>query len=447
MSIEQILLSVSFSLLIGLLLTRVLKPLNLPDVTAYLLGGVIIGAFCLGRFNLAGYSLGYNDTLSPVDAFTIISDVALGFIAFDIGNEFRLESLKKTGKKVVVVGICEGVMATIVADIALIATHFIILKATGTDYLPITACIILGAIASATAPAATLMVVRQYKAKGTLTDLLLQVVALDDAVCLIVFAVSFGIAKALYGGSIDIVSVAFEPLIEIILSLVLGALSGFVLSKVEKLFHSRSNRLTLIIAFTFLTIVVSHLTFEIAQIKIGFSPLLTCMMFGTIFCNVCKTSEEMMERTERWTKPLFMLFFVISGASLDLSIFKNPIFVLIGIIYIVSRSSGKILGAITGTKALGFDKSVTENLGLALLPQAGVALGMVSTVSSDAVFGQTEIGATVRFVILFGVLVYEIIGPVITKFALTRAGNITEKPAGTTARRENSQNNSSAAAK
>lgn len=437
MSIEQILLSVSVSLLVGLLLTRVLKPLNLPDVTAYLLGGVIIGAFCLGRFDLFGYSLGFNDSLAPVNSFTIISNVALGFIAFDIGNEFRLEELKKTGKKVVIIGICEGVTATVLADTALLAFHFIILKVTGTDYLPIVACIILGAIASATAPAATLMVVRQYKARGKLTDLLLQIVALDDAVCLIVFAVSFGVAKALYGGSVDAVSVILEPLIEIVLSVVLGAISGFVLSKVEKLFHSRSNRLTLIIAFTFLTVVVSHLHFDFAKVTVGFSPLLTCMMFGTIFCNVCETSEEMMERTERWTKPLFMLFFVISGASLDLSIFKNPVFILIGVVYIISRSSGKILGATVGTKSLRLEKSVTENLGLALLPQAGVALGMVSTVASDAVFGETEIGATVRFVILFAVLIYEIFGPVITKTALTRAGNITEKPAGTTARREN----------
>lgn len=437
MSIEQILLSVSVSLITGLLLTRVFKPLNLPDVTAYLVGGVLIGTFCIGRFIIEGYSLGFNESVAPTQAFTIISDVALGFIAFDIGNEFRLENLKKTGKKVVIIAICEGVSAALIADAALVAAHFAILKATGTDYLPITACIILGAIASATAPAATLMVVRQYKAKGALTDLLLQIVALDDAVCLIVFAVSFGVAKALYGGSVDVISVAVEPLIEISLSLVLGAISGFVLSKVEKLFHSRSNRLTLIIAFTFITVVVAHLHFKAGRVTIGFSPLLTCMMFGTVFCNVCETSKEMMERTQRWTKPLFMLFFVISGASLDLSVFKNPIFILIGVIYIVFRSAGKIFGATVSSKALGCEKKVTGNLGLALLPQAGVALGMVSTVSSDDVFGQNEIGATVRFVILFAVLVYEIFGPVITKTALTKAGDITAKPEGTTARVKN----------
>ncbi len=437
MSIEQILLSVSVSLLVGLLLTRVFKPLNLPDVTAYLVGGVLIGTFCLGRFVLNGYSLGFNDSVANVNAFTIISNVALGFIAFDIGNEFRVKNLKKTGKKVVIIAICEGVCAALITDIALIVSHFAILKATGTDYLPITACIIIGAIASATAPAATLMVIRQYKSKGEMTDLLLQIVALDDAVCLIVFAISFGVAKALHGGTVDVNSVAVEPLLEIVLSVILGALSGFVLTKVEKLFHSRSNRLTLIIAFTFMTVVMASLDFTIGKVTIGFSPLLTCMMFGTVFCNICKTSEEMMERTERWTKPLFMLFFVISGASLDLSVFKNPVFIIIGLVYIIFRSSGKILGATVSSKALKCDKKVTSNLGLALLPQAGVALGMVSTVASDDVFGQHEIGNTVRFVILFAVLVYEVFGPVITKFALTRAGDITDKPAGTTARREN----------
>lgn len=437
MSIEQTLLSAAVCLFVGLMMTRVLKVFKLPDVTSYLVGGVLIGTFCLGRFVMNGYSIGFNDTVAPVGEFTIISNVALGFIAFDIGNEFRLNDLKKTGKQAAVIGVCEAVGAMIVADIALIATHFIVLKATGTDYLPIPACIILGAIASATAPAATLMVVRQYKAKGAVTDLLLPIVALDDAIGLINFAVSFGIAKAIYCGEVDVTGIVIEPLLEIVLSLVLGAIAGFAISYIEKLFHSRSNRLTLIISFVFMTVVVAHLTFKIGDITIGFSPLLTCMMFGTIFCNVCKTSEEMMERTERWTKPLFMLFFVISGASLDLSVFKNPIFIVIGLVYIVFRSVGKYFGAMTSSKAVRCESQVVKYLGITLFPQAGVALGMVSTVSGDAVFGETEIGRTIRFVILFGVLVYEIFGPVMTKWALTKAGDITAKPENFSARREN----------
>ncbi len=437
LSIEQTLLSTAVCLFAGLMMTRVLKRLKLPDVTAYLIAGVLIGSFCLGKFVINGYSVGFNSGVAPVEAFTIISDVALGFIAFDIGNEFRLSELKKTGRQAAVIGIVQALTATAVVDAVLIGVHFAVIKITGEDALPLPACLILGAIAAATAPAATLMVVRQYKAKGALTDLLLPIVALDDAVGLVVFAVSFGVAKALYGGEIDVISIVVEPLIEIIASLVLGAAAGYIISATERLFHSRSNRLTLIISFTFLTVVVAHLSFNAGNVKIGFSPLLTCMMFGTVFCNVCKTSEEMMERTERWTKPLFMLFFVISGASLELSVFTKPVFVVIGVIYIITRSLGKYFGTMGSAKAVSCDKNTVKYLGITLLPQAGVALGMVSTVSSDEVFGKTQIGSTVRFIILFAVLVYEIIGPVMTKWALTKSGDIVAKPEGITARREN----------
>ncbi len=434
MSTIQTLLSIAVCLFAGLMMTRVLKHLKLPDVTAYLIAGVLIGAYCLGRFVLGGFSFGFNDTVAPVGAFTIISDIALGFIAFDIGNEFRLSDLKHTGKRATIIGIIQAVMTTVVVDLALVGVHFALIAATGTDYLPLPACIILGAIASATAPAATLMVVRQYKAKGPLTDLLLPIVALDDAVGLIVFAVSMGIAKALYGGEMNVISIAVEPMLEIVLSLLLGAVLGVILSFVERHFHSHSNRLTLMITFVFLTVALAMLHFEIGGLKIHFSSLLTCMMLGTVFCNLCKTSEEMMQRTGKWTKPLFVLFFVISGASLDLTVFKQPVFILIGIIYILSRSIGKIFGAMGSSKMTGCDANIVKYLGVTLLPQAGVALGMVSTVSTDAVFGATSIGNTVRFVILFGVLIYEIFGPMMTKWALTKAGDITEKPVGKTAR-------------
>ena len=437
MTVEQILLSMAACLFSGLMMTRLLKPLHLPDVTSYLLGGVIIGTFCLGSVSIGGFYFGFNDAAAPVDSFTLISNVALGFIAFDIGNEFRLNDLKKTGRQAGIIGVVQAVFTTIVVDVFLIAIHFLLLSVVGRDVLPIPACLILGAIAAATAPAATLMVVRQYKAKGPLTDLLLPIVALDDAVGLVLFAVSFGVAKAIHGGSVDVISTVVEPLIEIAGSLVLGIIFGLVLTYIEKLFHSRSNRLNLIITFVFLAVVLTHLSFNVGPVHVGFSPLLTCMMFGTIFCNICKTSEEMMERTERWTKPLFLLFFVISGASLDLSVFKTPIFLIIGVIYILFRSIGKYFGAYVSAKAVGCDDKTVKNLGITLLPQAGVALGMVSIVSSDVMFGNTEIGSTVRFIILFAVLVYEIVGPILTKMALTRAGDIAPKPEGTTARREN----------
>ena len=434
MATIQTLLSLAVCLFAGLMMTRALKRLHLPDVTAYLIAGVCIGTYCIGRIVIGGFSFGFNDQLAPVGSFTIISDIALGFIAFDIGNEFRLSDLKHTGKKATVIGIVQAVVATLVVDAALVGVHFLLIAVTGTDYLPLPACIILGAIASATAPAATLMVVRQYKAKGPLTDLLLPIVALDDAVGLILFAVSMGVAKALHGGALNVTSILVEPVLEIVLSLLLGAVLGFILSLVERAFHSNSNRLTLMITFVFLTVALAMLHFEIGGIHIGFSSLLTCMMLGTIFCNVCKTSEEMMERTEKWTKPLFVLFFVISGASLDLTVFKKPVFILIGVIYILARSIGKIMGTFGSAKAMKCDQNTVNYLGITLLPQAGVALGMVSTVAADSVFGGSEIGSTVRFVILFGVLIYEIFGPMMTKWALTRAGDITEKPEGKTAR-------------
>ena len=439
MSTIQILLSLAVCLFIGLMLTRLLKPLHLPDVTAYLIGGVLIGAYCLGRFTVGGFAFGFNNEVSPASAFGIISDIALGFIAFDIGNEFRVKDLKKIGKQATVIGIIQAVTATVVVDAALIGLHFILLAATGVDYLPLPACILLGAIASATAPAATLMVVRQYKAKGKLTDLLLPIVALDDAVGLIIFAVSFGISKAMYGGHMDVISVAVEPLLEILLSLILGAILGVILSYVEKLFHSHSNRLTLMITFVLLSVALAKLHFTPGYVNVHFSSLLTCMMLGTVFCNLCPTSEEMMERTEKWTKPLFLLFFVISGASLDLSVFAQPVFILIGVVYILFRSLGKYFGAMGSSKMVHCDDHTVKYLGITLLPQAGVALGMVSTVAADAVFGNTAIGNTVRFTILFGVLIYEIFGPMMTKWALTRAGDITAKPEGKTARRINAK--------
>ncbi len=435
MTTIQTLLSIAVCMFAGLMMTRLLKHLKLPDVTAYLIAGVLVGTYCIGRFVVGGFCFGFNDGVAPVGSFTIISDIALGFIAFDIGNEFRLSDLKHTGKKATVIGIVQAVTATVVVDAVLIGLHFLLMALSdGKDILPIPACIILGAIASATAPAATLMVVRQYKAKGPLTDLLLPIVALDDAVGLILFAVSMGVAKALQGGELNVISVAVEPMLEIILSLLLGAALGALLSWIEEHFHSHSNRLTLMITFVFLTVALAMLHFEVGGVHIGFSSLLTCMMLGTVFCNLCKTSEEMMQRTEKWTKPLFVLFFVISGASLDLTVFKEPVFILIGVVYILFRSVGKITGSYVSAKLMKCDDKTVKYLGITLLPQAGVALGMVSTVAADDVFGPTAIGSTVRFVILFGVLIYEIFGPMMTKWALTKAGDITEKPEGKTAR-------------
>ena len=407
----QILLSLSVAILAGLLMTRLAKPLGLPSVTAYLVAGVLIGPFCLGRLGIEG--LGFT-SMAEVDRLSLVSDVALGFIAFSIGNEFRLSQLRQTGKQATVIGIVQALSATVLVDLALLLFHLLF-----PQLLNVEQAITLGAIATATAPAATLMVVRQYKAKGPLTDLLLPIVALDDAVGLVVFAVSFGIAKAMHVGSFDLVSILVNPIVEIVLSLGLGALLGAILTKIEKLFNSNTNRLNMTIAFVFLTVSLAKLEFQIGPVTVGFSSLLVCMMLGTMFCNLCPLSDELMEKADRWTSPLFALFFVLSGAELELDVFANLMIVLLGLLYVVARSAGKYLGAYLSARALGCSRSVYHNLGITLLPQAGVALGMCVTARELG-----EAGELICNITLFAILIYELVGPMLTKQALQRAGDI-----------------------
>ena len=412
---STVFLTLSIALLSGLMLSRLAKKMQLPAVTAYLVAGVIIGPFLLGQFGF-----GFNSTTNSPHHYSLLCDLALGFIAFAIGNEFRLSHLKKIGKQATIIGIFQAVFTTFVVDIALITLSIALKAIFGYDIFPIPAAIILGAVATATAPAATLMVVRQYKAKGTVTDILLPVVALDDAVGLVVFAVSFGVAKAISTNTVDLISMLVNPLLEVVLSLALGAAMGFLFTYCEKFFLSRSKRMAVSVSFVLLTVAISSLKFHIGSVHIGFSSLLACMMLGTVFCNICDFSEELMERADRWTAPLLVLFFVISGAELDLSVFKNWIFVLIGIAYIVFRSLGKYFGAGISAKATKCDDNIVKYLGITLLPQAGVALGMAS---QAATFGG-DTGTVVKSITLFSVLVYELVGPYLTKVALTKAGDI-----------------------
>ena len=405
------LLSVSVALLAGLLMTRAFKPLKLPAVTAYLIAGVLIGPYCMGRLHIDG--IGF-ETMDTVSRLSLISEVALGFIAFSIGNEFRLDDLKKTGKQALVIGIFQAITATILVDLALLCVHLAM-----PDKLSLSQLITLGAIATATAPAATLMVVRQYKAKGPLTSLLLPIVALDDAVGLIVFAVSFGIAKTLISGTVDFISIIVNPIVEIICSLLLGAIMGWVLTKLEKLFNSNTNRLNLTIAFVLLTASLAMLDFQVGPIHIGFSSLLVCMMLGTIFCNICPLSGDLMGAADKWTSPLFALFFVISGAELELGVFLDVAIVFIGVIYIIFRSLGKYFGAYASAKMTKCEPKICKYLGITLLPQAGVALGMCTTAMQLG-----EAGKLIRNITLFAVLIYELVGPLMTREALTAAGDI-----------------------
>ena len=416
----DILLSLSIALLAGLLLSRLAKLLKLPAVTAYLIAGILVGPYVLGQLGVKG--LGFTST-ENIETFSILCDVALGFIAFSIGNEFRLSQLKKIGKQATIIGIVQAVVTTLLVDVALIALSFILPD----GVFPLPAAIILGAIAAATAPAATLMVVKQYKAKGPLTDILLPVVALDDAVGLILFAVSFGVARGISVGSVSITSIVVEPILEIVLSLGLGAVMGLLFSLCERFFHSRSKRLAVSVAFVLMTIALAMVKFEIGGVHIGFSTLLVCMMLGTIFCNICDFSEELMDRVDRWTAPLFIIFFVVSGAELDLSVFTSGWIILIGVVYIFSRSLGKYSGASLSAKLTRCDDNIVKYLGITLLPQAGVALGMATIVMSSDL--NPDIGRIVQQITLFAVLVYELIGPMLTKIALTKAGDITPEGA------------------
>ncbi len=411
----NILLPVSVALLAGLLMTRAFKPLKLPAVTAYLIAGVLIGPYCLGALHFTG--LGFT-SFEQVEGLGLISQIALGFIAFSIGNEFRLEELKKTGKQALVIGIFQALLAAVVVDVVLYIVHLLM-----PNVITLPQVLTLGAIATATAPAATLMVVRQYKAKGPLTSLLLPIVALDDAVGLLIFAISFGIAKSLVTGAIDIISILVNPIIEIIGSLILGAIMGWVLTQLEKLFNSNTNRLNLTIAVVFLTTALSMMKFHIGPVHIGFSPLLTCMMLGTVFCNICPLSHDLMAASDKWTSPLFALFFVISGAELQLGVFTQIAIVGVGIVYIIFRSLGKYFGALISAKATKCEPSICKYLGITLLPQAGVALGMCTLAMELG-----EQGNLIRNITLFAVLIYELFGPLCTRWALTKAGDITPMP-------------------
>ena len=410
------LLPLALALFAGLMLSRVTKKFNLPAVTAYLVAGILIGPFCIGALDVPG--LGFN-SLDQVHGFNLLSEVALGFIAFTMGNEFRLDALKKIGKKAVIIAVFQALVATLFVDLALYGVHCLM-----PDKLPLSAVLTLGAIATATAPAATLMVVKQYKADGPLTKMLLPVVALDDMVGLVVFAVSFGIAKSLELHQIDPASIIIDPILEVVCSLAMGAIIGWAFHFIEQFFHSRSKRMSISVMFVFLAVALSQLEFDLgANIKLVFSPLLVCMAMGTVFCNLCDFSEELMDRIDRWTGPLMVLFFVLSGCDLDFKVFSDWGIIVVGVVYIIFRSLGKIYGAQLSAKMTKCDPTIQKYLGITLLPQAGVSLGMSLTAMALPIAGPI-----IRNVALFAVLVYELVGPLLTRIALEKAGEIKERP-------------------
>jgi len=382
--------SLAIALFLALLSSKLMKKVKLPNVTGYLIIGLLAGPYCLKLLS--------SDT---IDQFSMIPNIALGFIAFSIGAEFKLDYLKKVGKAPVIIAFLEGFGATVVVDIVLIALGY---------HVPFS--IILGSIAAATAPAATLMVVRQYKAKGPVTDMLLPVVAIDDAVAIIAFGLSVAIAKAINSTEgVSLVTALLDPLIEIFGAIIFGAILGVLLSFLTKWFTGRGNRLSATIAMILLCIGVSNV--------LGFSPLMACMAMSAIYVNASNVSDKVLEQVNRFTPPIFMLFFFVSGADLDIRIL--PSVGVVGLLYVVFRVVGKVLGTAVGAKVSKVEPVIKKYLGYTLLPQAGVAIGL-TTIAMNVV---PEYGHQIRTIVLCATVIYELIGPVVTKIALKKAGEIT----------------------
>ncbi len=393
---SNVLMVFALVLILGLISTRLMKLVRFPNVTGYLLIGLLVGPYVL---NLIGEK--------DIQSLKIITNAALGFIAFSIGGEFKISTLKRLGKNIVVITLFQAIITS--------ALTLIVLWLVGTP-MPIALC--LCAIAAATAPAATLMVVKQYKAKGPVTETLLPVVALDDAIGLMIFSLCFALAKVIQaGGKLTFVNVLVMPVLEIVLSLLIGAILGVILGLAAKFFKSRANRLIWMIAIVFLgTALCSIIPMEL-------SSLLVCMMIGAVFTNMRPDSITILDGAERWTPPLFMLFFILSGAELDLKVALTV--GITGVAYLLARSTGKIIGAYFGAKAVKANPNIQKYLGLTLLPQAGVAIGMAQMVAMSS--GMEAISAIITAVVLCATLIYELVGPLITKIALTRAGEI-KKP-------------------
>ena len=409
---ENTLLALGIAMAVGLLFTRLIKLVKLPNVTAYLIGGLLIGPSIWNLITNGSFSILSHEA---VESFGIIVNLALGFIAFSIGGEFKISTLRRLGKNVTIITIFQAVGTVLVVFCVLSAAG--LLGLLGENYWPIV--FTLSAIATATAPAATLLVARQYKARGPVTETLLPVVAMDDAIGLMIFSVFNAIAVALASGKeLSVTTMLLEPLREIVLSLVVGMALGVILAFCTRVFKSRANRLSLCITATLFGVALSEIW--------HLSSLLLCMMVGAVLCNFGKDVDRILDGSERWTPPLFMLFFVISGAELNLEIL--PTVGILGALYIISRSIGKYFGAMAGAGAVKADPNVRKYLGITLLPQAGVAVGMATIALNEfTALGYSDLGRKIQAVVLCATLVYEIFGPMLTKIALKKAGEISKE--------------------
>lgn len=374
----------------GMAMGRLVKKIKLPNVTGYLLAGLLLGPSVLGILSE-----------SFLDAAALISDAALGFIAFSIGNEFKISYFKRVGATPIVIAVLESLFAVVFVAVALIVAGF------DTSF-----SLVLSAIAAATAPAATIMVIKQYRAKGPVTETLLSVVALDDATALIMYSVAIAIAQGIGGKAVSFNEVALPALIEIFGALIVGAILGFIFLLPLKFFKKDGNRMSLIVGFIFAGLGLSKLC--------GFSSLLFCMAMGAIVANFSPDINKLMDLSDKITPPIFLLFFVASGADLKISVL--PTVGVAGVIYVLVRVTGKMFGATLGAALCRADKNIRKYLGPALIPQAGVAIGL-SLVAAEAF---PAYAAQIRAIILCGTLIYELIGPAVSKASLKKAGEIKE---------------------
>lgn len=383
-------ISIAVMLFAGFLLTRLTKLIKLPNVTAYIVAGILIGPYCLN--------------LIPTNFVTntsFLADVSLAFIAFSTGEFFRFDTLKKNGGKVVIITVFEALLASI---LVFIVSYFIM-------HLALPFSIVLGALAAATAPASTMMTIRQTNSKGDFVDTLLQVVALDDVVGLIAYSVAISIAMASIAGSFSFISVV-KPILINLAALVIGGLFGFLMKLLMPKKRSKDNRLIISIALLFTYCGLCSI--------VDVSPLLGCMCMSTIYINITN-DDKLFKQLNYFTPPILLLFFVRSGVSFDLkalvsssSIGSVPI-IVIGVVYFFVRIIGKYGGAYLGSLIVKKDKKVRNYLGLALIPQAGVAIGLAA-MGARTIGG--EVGAALETIILASSVLYELIGPACAKLSL-----------------------------
>ena len=424
---------VAILLFVALLSTRLMRIIKLPNVTGYIITGILMGPFVFGLIFNSFDNVKTGIIYGFVNRINWVSTVALGFIAFSIGTSFKRATIKALGKRVLVITVLEALGASLLVIIALVVAHFIF-----QDQVSWQLVLVLSAIASATAPAATLMVIKQYNARGPLVNTLLPVVALDDAAALILFAVLFQLASALSGGTISIYTVLVKPLLEITISLGIGVILGLLISGMNGWFKSRNNRLIWCIFSVFAALGFYYLFRSDKMGGFELSSLLICMMAGAIYTNFVKDSNRTLDVMDRFTSPIYMMFFVISGASLDLSIFFNSdglLVVAIAFTYIIFRVVGKWGGAFVGASITRCEPQVKKYLGFTLVPQAGVAIGLSTTayklfMENGLKNGSPELqraGVLILAIILTSTLVYELIGPMCAKFAFKKAGEIPQE--------------------